>query len=64
MTANRCVVDFLATFISMGIVSPFRQSLVRAIMNTTNSKNSVVVGVVHVFGDPVVTMPVAIPLSS
>jgi hypothetical protein len=47
----------------MGHVSQFRQSLVRAIMKTTNSKYSVVVGLVRAPGDLMVTGVTAIPLS-
>lgn len=46
----------------MAPVSQFRQTLVRVLMNTTNSKTSVVVGLVRAPGDLVVASIAAIPL--
>jgi len=47
----------------MAPVSQFRQSLVRAIMKTTISKTSALVGLVHASGDLVVTALTATPLN-
>ena len=47
----------------MDPVSQFRQSLVRAIMKTTNNKSTVVVWLVNVLLGHMVTSAAAIPLN-